>query len=206
MIVPARTTALGVFAKAPERGLVKTRLAAAIGADDALRVYRGLLRATAAVVAAWPGPTALLAAGDARLLARCFDGVPAAPQRGGTLGARLRHGLGPLLRAHGRAIAIGTDCPGCSVERLAALDDLLADHEVAFGPSTDGGYWALGLASRRALEVCCADRLPWSRATLLRASLRACREADIPAALGEPLADVDTVDDLRLAEADGFRW
>ena len=52
----SQTTCLTIFAKAPERGKAKTRLAADLGPDKALSIYRELLGITATVAALWPGP------------------------------------------------------------------------------------------------------------------------------------------------------
>ncbi len=69
------THLLIVFARVPRRGEVKTRLAAAIGADGALQAYRALLHRTVAVGAALPHTTRWLClsgeddAGECRELA-----------------------------------------------------------------------------------------------------------------------------------------
>ena len=86
------TPALAVFLKAPRLGTVKTRLAAEIGARQALRLYRVMAARTLAEVrqagleaTVWFTP-ADAASRDAALARRSWD---LRPQASGDLGARL---------------------------------------------------------------------------------------------------------------------
>lgn len=198
---------LAIFAKAPERGRVKTRLAASVGDDQALAVYRALLATTAGVAAAWDGPVTLHAAGDDQAWASTpLASLPRRPQCDGGLGERLAHGLSWELTQGSTALAIGTDCPLISVDALHSIAQGLQDAKVVFGPSTDGGYWCLGVRSHQAIATCCDQGLPWSSTELLAASQTACQRAGISHALGPILPDLDDEDDLRTAQAAGFDW
>lgn len=196
---------LCIFAKAPETGRVKTRLAATIGDEAALRVYQELLTVTGAVARVWPGPVLVLGTGDEQALAASPLGAfERQAQVAGGLGARLRAGLASALASNDTAIAIGTDCPFLDLAALQAIDDLLGNHDVAFGPAADGGYWSLGVSRASDLPVVCADDLPWSQADLLTASEQACIAARLTIARGGELADLDDADDLDLARRQGF--
>lgn len=198
---------LAIFAKAPRRGAVKTRLAADLGQDRALAVYRALLARTAAVAAAWRGAVTLHAAGDdADWTDAPLERLPRVAQRGADLGQRLAAGLGWELGQGSTAIAIGADCPGVDALALEAVAALLGDHDVVFAPAGDGGYWALGVAGATAVAATCASDLPWSQPDLLAASQARCDAEGLRWALGPTRADVDTLADLRRAEAAGFRW
>ena len=54
------TQTLCVFARAPIKGQVKTRLAKALGDDVAMQVYRALLAHTGMVASKWTGPVPIL--------------------------------------------------------------------------------------------------------------------------------------------------
>jgi len=200
--------ALQIFAKAPERGRVKTRLATVVGVEEALRVYQALLTHTGAVAAAWPGVVTVHVAGAGEGLSEtALGGFPQEEQVGVTLGDRLAHGLGLALDRHEQAVAIGTDCPGISVTKLqAACRHLEEGCDAAVGPTPDGGYWCLALADRAALRVCCAADLPWSQPELLEVTRERCAAGGIHLGLGPQLQDIDDAADLRLARAAGFRW
>jgi rSAM/selenodomain-associated transferase 1 len=193
-----------VLAKAPAAGEVKSRLAATIGSDQALAVYRALLARTAWAVEPWPGPVSLLVAGEAGR----FDDTPLArlprtPQADGGLGARL---AAAFTAATLPAIAIGTDCPGLMTRHLARIADSLLSAPVAFGPARDGGYWSIGIRDTACVPLCCADDLPWSRPTLLAETRSRLAASGIQPALGDELDDLDDEADLRRAEAAGFQW
>ena len=85
--------------------------------------------------------------------------------------------------------------PALIADGLAALDD----HDAAFGPALDGGYWAIGL---RASDPAVFAGVPMSRAytgAIQRARLAALglRTLDLP-----PLRDVDDIAAARaVAEA-----
>jgi len=201
------TPRLALFAKAPERGRVKTRLAAELGEDAALAVYRALLEYTRQVVAAWRGGVTLHAEGaEAAWLDSPLRTLPRRPQCRGGLGERLAHGLAWELDQGGPVVAIGADCPGLDHAALAEVGELLSHHPVVFGPSDDGGYWCLGVADPAALAPCCDPTLPWSRPQLLARSETACARAGLGTARAATRDDVDTLADLRRAEAAGFGW
>lgn len=214
----SRRAALVVIARAPERGRVKTRLAAAIGDDAALAAYRALLAITARAVVAWPGPAALLGAGSweerpaeasGALTPRAAtdDALAALPRRAqpeAPLGSRIAAALRWGLELAPRAIAIGADCPALRVGHLLDLDRLLADAPVAFGPADDGGYWAVGVADTAAIPPLCDDGLPWSTPGLLAASRAALDAIGIRHALGARLADCDDAEDLGAAVRAGL--
>ncbi|MFM2092510.1 MAG: hypothetical protein RLZZ127_2999 [Planctomycetota bacterium] len=155
-------TALVIIARAPERGRVKTRLAATLGPDRTLGIYRQLLARTAQVAAAWPGPVLLCAAGPDAWAGTGLEHLPRRPQPDGGLGARIRAALEAGLDRAPRAIAIGSDCPALDGAALAAVGAALAGHAAAFGPAVDGGFWAVGVADPVAAAAMGDDALPWS--------------------------------------------
>jgi glycosyltransferase A (GT-A) superfamily protein (DUF2064 family) len=186
-------------------GRIKTRLAASIGDTDALAVYRALLHHTATVAAEW-GPVLVHRTGDPAAYADWpLSAFPHCEQAPGNLGTRLEQGLLAGLES-GPALAIGTDCPGLSIAALARCAALVAEHEAVFGPSTDGGYWCLGVSHANAVRVCCGEDLPWSQPALMRETEARCTAAGIATQRGPVLADCDDITDLRAAEAAGFSW
>lgn len=189
---------LVIFARAPQRGAVKRRLAAGIGDAAAFRFHldqsRALIRALGSdhrwrlVLAATPDRLALRGrfwSPTARPLARRAQGR-------GDLGARMAR-LFEKLPA-GPVVIVGTDIPGVASAHIDEAFRRLAVHEAVFGPAADGGYWLVGLARRRLRPRALAHRIfravRWSSAHALadtRANLP--RGAEAPALV--TLEDVD---------------
>ncbi len=128
MTAPAAGIAptLVVFAKEPTPGRVKTRLAAAIGAQSAADVYRELTAGTLAHAAAardagivravelWCTPDA-----DTPYFRQvaAVAGAQRHAQSGGDLGARMMHAISDVLTRRPRVLLIGTDCPVLDAQR-----------------------------------------------------------------------------------------
>lgn len=183
-----RLPRLAVFARAPVRGRVKTRLARVIGEDEALAVYDRLLARTLANLAPGCGrfePEIWLEGTAA--VAR-FDGFPVIRQPGGDLGARMAAAFDA-----GVAAVVGTDIPGLTadyVERaLAALDDV----DLVIGPVEDGGYCLIAMNVPHP-EV--FRGIPWSTPRVLAATVDTARRLELTVRLLEPLWDVDGAADL----------
>ncbi|MDB4951066.1 MAG: hypothetical protein JWM27_3715 [Gemmatimonadetes bacterium] len=199
-----------VFVRAPVRGAVKTRLAAAIGPDAALRVYRRL--AEHAVAAALPlAPAARVhvhyTPHDARDAVAAWLGADAEyhPQAGGDLGDRLRAAFEHAFAAGaGRVVVIGSDLPDLTADHLRRAFRLLVDAPAVLGPARDGGYWLLGLR-RPVPEV--FDGIPWSTGEVFARTAERLHAAGMEPALLDELADVDEAADLppgwRAWSADG---
>jgi uncharacterized protein len=200
-LMPAEPEHLLIFARYPELGKVKTRLAAGLGEAAALAAYRQLLAHTAAAVAPLPAVRTLwLAAAPPAEAAPLWPGTaqqvqPVVPD----LGQRMAHAFGAAFAAGARRVVIiGTDCPGLSTDILEAAFHQLRTHDVVLGPADDGGYYLLGLQRP---QPALFQGLSWSTDSVLRDTLAiAAREALTVARL-PTLHDVDTAEDWRRWQA-----
>lgn len=187
------------FLKAPVAGAVKTRLAAAIGDQQALDVYRQLVESQLKRLPAnwsreihYSPPTKL----D---MMRQWLGSDEAyfPQASGDLGERLKRGLArAFTRGAPVACAIGGDCPGLEPRHFEEARSVLASAaaDVVFGPAEDGGYTLVALRQPMP-EI--FHNIPWSCETTLECSITAARKIGKKIHLLPVLADVDTLDDLQ---------
>lgn len=196
--IPPAPAAILVFVRAPEAGRVKTRLAASIGADAALRVYRRLaehtLREALSVDDAQVRVHFTPADAEAAVRAWLGDGPALLPQSDGHLGERMRGAFASAFAdGHGRVVIIGSDLPEMRADLLRRALALLNGHHAVVGPARDGGYYLLGLTS---LVEGIFEGIAWSTPGVLAATLERLQAAGITPVLLEPLTDVDEVDDL----------
>lgn len=153
-----------VFAKAPQAGLAKTRLAVTLGPEGAARLAQRMLdHAVQQARQAGLGPVDLCVAPDgshpafARLAT--MPDVTLSMQGEGDLGDRMARAFSRVLAQRPPALLIGTDTPALDAAYLRQAAAALQDHDAVFGPAADGGYVLVGL--RRPAPSLFAD-LPWS--------------------------------------------
>lgn len=196
-------SAVLVFLRAPERGRVKTRLAAAIGPDAALAVYRRLAEHTVAEALGAGAAVRAHVTPDgaaAEVAAWLGEGPLYLPQGEGDLGARMEQAFaGAFAAGHSPVAIVGSDLPALSAGLLRRALALLEHHDAVLGPAEDGGYYLLALR-----EPCPAlfRGVPWSTERVLAVTLGRLREAGLGAATLEVLRDVDEVEDLPAAWAE----
>ena len=90
---------LGLFAKQPRAGQVKTRLIAPLTAIEARELYHAALAESVTGFASSPATVVICGAGRSRWFARTFPDVPFLAQGRGDLGARLRRAVAALFAA-----------------------------------------------------------------------------------------------------------
>ena len=191
--------AILVFVRAPEAGRVKTRLAAEIGDEAALRVYRRLAEHAVAEARGLGAEAAVRihftpAEGGDAVRAWLGGGAAYLPQGDGDLGARMRAAFEAAFAAgHGRVVIVGSDLPDLTADMLRRALRLLDAHAAVVGPAADGGYYLLGLRERVPGVF---DGIAWSTGEVLGATLARLRAAGCEPAMLETLRDVDVAADL----------
>jgi len=140
-----------IFAKAPEPGRCKTRLASSLGNIGAARLHASLVQRTVQVFSRqnicqpelWCTPDT----GHSffqQLHQHCQ--IPLYTQHLGDLGLKMGHAAEQRLRQHSKVIIIGTDCPVLELNHIDnVLDDLRNGYQVSIVPAEDGGYVMIGL-------------------------------------------------------------
>jgi|ERR1041384_4840991 rSAM/selenodomain-associated transferase 1 len=186
-----------VFVKAPRPGTVKTRLAVAIGPEEALAAYHQMVECVLASVSALPGVELRFTPDEARneIAAWLHPGWTAAPQGEGDLGDRLQRAFASAFATGaGRVVGIGSDCPEVTAADIHAAWDALSENHVVLGPARDGGYWLIGLS-----QPCPAlfSGIHWSTDSVMKETLDRARQAGLCVHQLHELADVDTVAEWR---------
>lgn len=162
------STLIVVFAKAPQAGRVKTRLAAQIGAQAAASLHARLVERTLlTAVGADCGAVELHGSPSnhscLRALARCH-GVVLRSQAEGDIGRRMARAFREGLRTHRRMILVGSDCPALAPADLQRAARLLRGCDAVIAPAEDGGYPLLGL-SRPAPGI--FEAIAWSTPSVI---------------------------------------
>ena len=134
-----------VFARAPEYGLVKRRLAADIGKQQALDFYKKTLRTLLEQMDG--GQWHLTVAADTASAKNhaLFKNLDLIVQPEGDLGHRMATIL-DHFRGSPRII-IGSDIPSVRPRHVQRAFEVLSDHDVVFGPAQDGGFWLVGCSA-----------------------------------------------------------
>jgi len=208
--VPPPSERLLVFARLPERGRVKTRLARDIGDERALVLYEAMLRDTLQSIG---GPSADLeievmwaptsaANGDA--LHRAFGGRPLAMQTGTTLGDRLSMAFSERFFFHRtmKIVAIGVDDPSLDRELLDHAFGLLDSCEWVLGPATDGGYYLIGCRAASFNSEAFMD-IDWGTSSVFATTLAKIRDWNATVALLPERRDIDEREDLHAYRSEG---
>jgi rSAM/selenodomain-associated transferase 1 len=197
---------IAVFARAPIAGQAKTRLIPLLGADGAAQLQARLLQAAVAKATALPGAACTLwVAGDLghpaiNAVASRYR-VAIAAQLGDDLGQRMHHAMVVALSRHAGCLVIGTDCPALTTAHLADAAAALQTHDVVLGPAEDGGYVLIGLTRPRPDLF---EGIAWGSNTVLTATRQRIRAARLRLHELPTLPDLDTPDDYRHAQAQGW--
>jgi rSAM/selenodomain-associated transferase 1 len=180
-----------VFARAPQLGTVKRRLARDIGDRAALRFHLATLTALLRDLLARRSFDVVLAVTPDRARFRLPVRVRRIDQGRGDLGRRMSRALGRFGR--GRVALMGCDIPDATSADLCLAFRRMGSADAVFGPADDGGYWLIALGPRRPTDLFGASR--WSTEHALADTLRQFRNHRL--GFVRQLGDVDTLADWR---------
>jgi hypothetical protein len=187
------TNRLLFFIKNPVAGKVKTRLAADVGHQQALAIYRRLLAHTRRQCEALEAERRLYYSD----FVDAHDEWPEAlfqkfVQRGDDLGRRMANAFEEALQTPAKAVIIGSDCPGMDTALLQEAFLALEEYDFVLGPAHDGGYYLLGMRHFRP-EVFAG--INWSTEEVLPATLAHMAKLGASCAMLPTLTDVDHLAD-----------
>jgi uncharacterized protein len=193
------STTLIVMARPPEKGKVKTRLAADLGEEKTLVVYKALLEKlystlhelTSSVSIFWthfPYPSE-------------FNAWTNAIQSDGDLGKKMHSAFEHCGGQSSQSmVMIGTDCYDLDAERIRDAFEALKLTDVVIGPAMDGGYYLIGM---KRLHSDLFQEMPWSTSHLLEITIARMRDKGLGFILLPTLRDIDEVADAMAT--DGLR-
>jgi rSAM/selenodomain-associated transferase 1 len=190
---------LGLLAKQPKPGFVKTRLAAESSADFAAAVATALLTDSverlasveARRVLAYTPPEAepffsQLVRGRFLLI----------PQVEGDLGRRMAAFFQHQFQAGARQVVlVGVDSPTLPLSYIEEAFSKLDRADLSLGPATDGGYYLLGCSSRIPPIF---ENITWGQPNVLKDTIARLQNSSWKLDLLPPWYDVDTLNDWRM--------
>jgi glycosyltransferase A (GT-A) superfamily protein (DUF2064 family) len=184
-------TTLILIAKETIPGRVKTRLHPPLSLAQAAELAAASIADTLAAIAPLPATRrVLLFDGDnAPVGTEAYEVIP---QVSGGLDERL---AAIFDECDGPTILIGMDTPQVRASDLApAFAEWPSDVDAFFGPASDGGFWALGMAEPRGDLI---RGVPMSRDDTGRIQLQRLVDAGLSVGMLPELRDVDTISDAR---------
>ena len=184
-----------IFAKNPELGKVKTRLAATVGNEVALAVYFQLLNKTKEETLELAADKVVYYSNYVERGDIWDDAVYAKEvQQGEDLGARMKNAFeNAFAQGYEKVCIIGSDLMDLSTEVIEQAFDKLNKRDVVVGPSEDGGYYLLGM--RQMVPALFEDKA-WSTDEVYIATRDDARRLGLSLAELPVLNDVDTENDL----------
>ena len=189
-----------LFIRVPAKGSIKSRLAAAIGEDAALELYKNFILDiidtieksgyqfrisfhppdAGAVLAGWLGPRHHYM-----------------PQGGNDLGENMERAFGQVFtEGFTSAVLLGSDIPDLTPAVLCEAIESLRTSDVVMGPAADGGYYLVG-CNRDTFLANMFHGIAWGTNTVFQETMSILRRASLRVHLVPEWQDVDTRDDLK---------
>ncbi|MCE2777585.1 MAG: TIGR04282 family arsenosugar biosynthesis glycosyltransferase [Algoriphagus sp.] len=181
-----------VFQRNEVLGKVKTRLAAGVGEEQAMEIYRYLLNKTYLALKEITVPVTTYFS----------EFIPENPihsaenkqlQLGGDLGERMRNAfVAHLESGMEKVVLIGTDCPSMEGTHIVQAFEALEHSELVLGPARDGGYYLIGMKRRADFLF---EGITWSSELVLSQTLTLAAEQGLRSSLLPILEDIDSPED-----------
>lgn len=189
-----------LFIKAPVKGRVKSRLAAAIGQDHALNLYKNFVLDVLNALQKSVYPVRICFY-PATMRAAVADWIGGAhqymAQNGNDLGERMEHAFSRVFsEGFTRAVIIGGDIPDLKGVLIHEAFQSLKTNDVVLGPAADGGYYLIGFNKDSFLSQPFHE-IMWSTDSVFRDTITILQSASRRIHLLPSWEDVDSLADLK---------
>ncbi len=193
---PTPERVLGLFAKWPSPGAVKTRLTVDGDPDWCARAARAFLLDSLHRLAVLEARRVLVFAPrerEADFAAVAAGRFDLAPQGEGDLGRRMAAFVEGRLDAGARAVVlVGADSPTLPVEYVERAFAELEHADVVLGPATDGGYYLVGSGPARPPLF---EGVAWGGASVLADTIKGLNDPQWRLSVLPPWYDLDAAAD-----------
>lgn len=182
-----------VFAKNPELGKCKTRLAKSIGNEKALEVYEKLIKHTAKTISNVNTSRAVFYSEEIQNQDLLDDALfQKQVQSQGHLGQKMQAAFEwGFEQGYSKICIVGSDLFELKASDIENAFQELEQNNIVFGPANDGGYYLMGMTQ---LYKSAFLEKEWSTETVLQKTIEDLQGLNI--AFLETKTDIDTVEDL----------
>lgn len=188
-----------LFVKSPSKGKVKSRLAAEIGEEAALAIYKNFVADLTGMLMSGGFPLKIFfhpprsRKNVEKWLGKGFECLP---QEGADLGEKMKNAFRKSFsEGIEKALLIGSDIPDLPRRILDEAFSSLEDRDAVIGPCADGGYYLIGFRRETFLPGI-FDGIRWSSASVFGDTMRFFEKAGYAVRILSEWRDVDTLDDL----------
>jgi len=183
-----------IFIKNPIKGRAKTRLAATVGDDEALRIYKELLKHTRNI--------ANKIEAERNLFYSHFidnndewnnDEFDKQLQIDGDLGEKMAAGFQTAFENGAtKAVIVGSDCASLTTEIVESAFTKLETNDFVIGPADDGGYYLIGMKTFLPKVF---ENIDWSTEKVFPQTIDFINQQNKTYALLPMLSDIDYEED-----------
>jgi len=189
-----------VFAKYPDERKVKTRLAKTTGDKFATEFYKLCAQHTFRELNNLPEETIKIylffveGIDNEKIKSWVDYNFLFRPQSGKNLGEKMYNAFTEIFEnGFERVVIIGTDLPDISSGIIMEAFTALENNDAVIGPSTDGGYYLLGIKSPKEELF---SKIDWSTESVYQQTLDKLLNANMEVKTLTELVDIDTEEDL----------
>ena len=187
------------FTRVPKPGVTKTRLLPILSGEQCAALHTAFLQDLSAVYAAVDADlfVAYTPDPDWEMLKEIFPNArDFFPQAGADLGEKMFQAIKHVLAlGYDAVILTGADLPLMRSSHLESGFTALEDADIALGPTSDGGYYLVGMKLPHGAIF---EKQSYGGSTVLENTLAAAKAAGLTVSLAKTCDDVDTPEDLRL--------
>lgn len=188
------------FTRVPKVGTTKTRLYDFVSPDTAVEIQKKLMKKNYNVLKKCGEEIAVYHDGqsiDDKVMENILENREFSYQVGETLGDKMYNAIDEELKSSDKVILLGSDIYNLQENMIHAAFENLDEYDVIINPSVDGGYFLIGM--KKAIKEV-FDLPSYGDNSVLENLLTVCNEQKLSYYLGEAGLDIDTKEDLLLAE------
>ena len=185
------------FTRVPRAGVTKTRLLPVLTGDQCAKLHTAFLKDLVSVYKNVAADlfVAYTADPEWESLKEIFPSAKDFfPQEGADLGEKMYRAICNVLeRGYDKVILTGADLPLMTKTHLESGFAALEGADVTLGPTSDGGYWLVGMKQPHKAVF---EKQSYGGATVLENTVGAAKAAGLTVSFAKQCDDVDTPEDL----------
>ena len=186
------------FTRVPRPGVTKTRLMPILSGEQCAKLHTAFLKDLALVYENMAADlyVSYTADPDWEMLKDIFSTAYGFfHQEGADLGEKMYRAIACVLdKGYDSVILTGADLPAMTAAHLESGFAALEGADVTFGPTSDGGYYLVGMKQPHTVIF---EKQQYGGATVLENTVAAAEAAGLSVSFAKQCDDVDTPEDLR---------